>query len=691
MAFLTRSTIERLALERLLSARFGGEVQIGMIEHHAANRTLHWVRLTTAGGGLELQADRVAQDADPAGQRVDVGGLRLTLHAEKLRGDELAQLARLPGLLGDGSFAAQTSGGRIEVTRAGTAARLTFSALAGTYQRSPQHENYSLTARLSDDQGGADLSAHGALVGSRMAHALTLDRLSLATLGALLPTGGLALRAGAASEIALVDRPFPQLTAQLDGVEARVGGRVYHDVHGSVALVADGVGSTGLHGTIEVAPEPAPQGASVSATPLADTSGGERPQVRNVPFDVVGEVHDVREFGRALVDGSADLRGLGEVIGLMADEPRVKWIEADTTAPGIAFGQVALETGTPEHGLIPHVVSLLEINPHEPTLHFGTAIADDHVIATGERTSDLARRTGAVAGVNANYFDIGRTYEPQGLVVRDGTMLHGPTDQYALAIDRNNAVTMDIFRLEGTVTDGPVSYPISQFNSWPARYATVITPDYGAKLKPANMMFARLAPLGGETYRVVSVESARAGLPVHLGIGFGDKIVGPLPRPGDTLTVHDELIPKVSGLMTAVSSGPLLVKDGIWFEDTHAPAPDERDVRWPVIALATQSDGRLLLVAVDGRHPERSIGMTRPEFGDLLISLHAIDAMALDSGGSVTMVSRIPGAERISVRNVPSDDHYERYISNALLVYSSAPLGTIVTTPLAPAHPAGAR
>jgi exopolysaccharide biosynthesis protein len=74
------------------------------------------------------------------------------------------------------------------------------------------------------------------------------------------------------------------------------------------------------------------------------------------------------------------------------------------------------------------------------------------------------------------------------------------------------------------------------------------------------------------------------------------------------------------------------------------------------------------------------MGMTRPEFGDLLQSFGVTDAMALDSGGSVTMVSRAPGDTQATLRNVPSDDSWERVISDALLVYSSAPTGTLVTT-----------
>ena len=106
-----------------------------------------------------------------------------------------------------------------------------------------------------------------------------------------------------------------------------------------------------------------------------------------------------------------------------------------------------------------------------------------------------------------------------------------------------------------------------------------------------------------------------------------------------------------------------------------------------MIALAHLSDDLLLLVAVDGRHPERSIGMTRPEFASLLQRFGALDAMALDSGGSVTLVSRAPGDENVSVRNQPSDHSDERWVSDGLFLYSSAPPPEIVvpraaTTPV---------
>ncbi|MBV9409558.1 MAG: phosphodiester glycosidase family protein [Candidatus Eremiobacteraeota bacterium] len=145
-----------------------------------------------------------------------------------------------------------------------------------------------------------------------------------------------------------------------------------------------------------------------------------------------------------------------------------------------------------------------------------------------------------------------------------------------------------------------------------------------------------------------------------------------MPRVGETIAVTYALDPPVEHPVAAIGGGPLLLKGGAWFEDKHAPAPDERDVRWPVVAVARLPDERVLFVSADGRHPERAVGMTRPEFAKMLQAFGAIDAFALDSGGSVTMVARTPFSSDVQVRNRPSDDDGERFISNGLFVYSSA-------------------
>jgi hypothetical protein len=252
-------------------------------------------------------------------------------------------------------------------------------------------------------------------------------------------------------------------------------------------------------------------------------------------------------------------------------------------------------------------------------------------------------------------------------------------------------VTFTEFHLAGTVETGGRRYPVTQVNTWPPGDATVITPDYGAVLKPdPAATFVRLEPVDAARgiFRATSVESAAAGLPVSFGVGLGPLAHGVRPHPGDQFVLHYALAPQVPGAVAGIGGGPILLRDGQWYEDPHAPAPDERDVRWPVVALGALPDGLLLFAAVDGRHPERAVGMTRPEFADLLRSFGVSDAMALDSGGSVTLVARAPGAQLATVRNTPSDDSAERYVSDALLVFSTAPPDAIVGSAAPPPNSA---
>ena len=70
----------------------------------------------------------------------------------------------------------------------------------------------------------------------------------------------------------------------------------------------------------------------------------------------------------------------------------------------------------------------------------------------------------------------------------------------------------------------------------------------------------------------------------------------------------------------------------------------------------------LLLVTVDGRQQDLSVGMTLPELARLMRSQGAHAAYNLDGGGSTTMVI----GDRVA--NSPSDRGGERLVSDALLV-----------------------
>ena len=133
-------------------------------------------------------------------------------------------------------------------------------------------------------------------------------------------------------------------------------------------------------------------------------------------------------------------------------------------------------------------------------------------------------------------------------------------------------------------------------------------------------------------------------------------------------------IPDASSLLAAVGGGPLLVANGVAVDDPFSPAPEERNVRFPVAGAALEPDGTLLMIVADGRKPAVSIGLTRPEFGALMRGFGATDGLAFDSGGSATLVARALGDAGASVMNDPSDGR-ERPVADGLFAYSDAPAG----------------
>jgi hypothetical protein len=305
------------------------------------------------------------------------------------------------------------------------------------------------------------------------------------------------------------------------------------------------------------------------------------------------------------------------------------------------------------------------------------------MISSGETVSSMAARTGAVAGINADYFDIGNTNQPLNVVVRDGTLVRTPSKRAAIDVTRGGAVAIGYVAFNGSATYGTVNVPLTGINEWPPQGgAALLTPMYGALAAPApNVVVATLAPIDGNpglpgTYRVTALGPPLAG-PVTaplLGFGPAAQAIAPPPQPGDTVTLAFGTIPDAATLTAAVGGGPLLVAGGAAIDDPFSPAPEERNVRFPVAGAALEPDGTLLMIVVDGRKTALSIGATRPEFGALMRGFGASDGLAFDSGGSATLVARALGDAGTSVLNDPSDGR-ERPVADGLFAYSDAPFG----------------
>jgi hypothetical protein len=356
-------------------------------------------------------------------------------------------------------------------------------------------------------------------------------------------------------------------------------------------------------------------------------------------------------------------------------------------APGVEHGEYDLLTSSG-----PIVVHVVAVAPKAANIALNSVLADDALASGGETVSSMAQRTGAIAGINADYFDIGRTNRPTNIVVRDGTLVRSPRKRYALVIPRAGPAQILEAGLVGTVQLADHSVPLDAVNADPGRGTTVLTPTFGAVAAANDMTLVALQPTNGTppfaTYRVTSVVDNTVAQPAgyYLAIGLDAYASTGVPNAGDTLAIRGDLTPvALNDLVAAVGGGPLILDNGGWTDDPDGPSGGEYAQRIPCSGAAIAADGTLYLLEVDGRQPELSVGITRPEFAALMRAFGAVRGMAFDGGGSSEIAVRAPGEHSATLADVPSDGR-ERKVADGIFVYDTAPVGAasqLVAQPLA--------
>jgi len=353
----------------------------------------------------------------------------------------------------------------------------------------------------------------------------------------------------------------------------------------------------------------------------------------------------------------------------------------------------------------------LSVDLSNPTVRAGAGLAHNRLMSDDETVSSMVARSGAIAGVNGDFFDIRGSGIPLNIVVRDGELVRSPTAWVAFAIRKDGRPRIDRFKWTGTVVLSRTgeSHALAGYNAGLPSDGLMVISDalgYGAPAPEPGMRqtVAELAPAGSPaapvrpgkapgvpgaatpglyTVKQVWVQQAfyapfPAGEILLVGRGRAANWIRDKVPAGTEVQVNLTTDPDWHELRAAIGGGPVLVQCGRVVNDPHPPSPGERNVRFPVTALGILKDGRtVILVEVDGRQPHLSIGLTQPQLAAYMNWLGASEAMAFDSGGSATMVVRLPGRPHPAVVNSPSDGH-ERRVANALLFYSSAVPGPAV-------------
>jgi hypothetical protein len=122
-----------------------------------------------------------------------------------------------------------------------------------------------------------------------------------------------------------------------------------------------------------------------------------------------------------------------------------------------------------------------------------------------------------------------------------------------------------------------------------------------------------------------------------------------------------------NGVFDTIGGNPTLIENGsiVWHNVNGSTAFHGPN---PRTGVGATPDGRVLMVAVDGRQPGFSVGMSLRTFARFFEREGANWALNLDGGGSTTFVLRG------DIKNRPSDGS-ERSVSSALVLLPSSDPG----------------
>ncbi len=267
---------------------------------------------------------------------------------------------------------------------------------------------------------------------------------------------------------------------------------------------------------------------------------------------------------------------------------------------------------------------------------------------------------------------------PSGLLIRDGVVEHEPVlGRAAIGVDTNGDLHLDRVPWNARWHGGtsPTWRPIASLNlPTRPRAASLFTPVWGAKTPATRGVAAVIDPFPVANSRrdLVGTVTALIGnssvaIPpqgaVLVGRGIAEQRLREEAPVGSTITVRIPLPTDWASVTDAIGGGPSLVKDGRpIFNAGEALTHAQLTGRNPRAAVCQRGDGGIVMIAVDGRQPGWSIGITNWDLALTLVRYGCVTGFALDSGGSATL------AFDGTLLNSPSDRSGERPVGEALVI-----------------------
>ncbi|OOO00648.1 MAG: hypothetical protein ATN35_06350 [Epulopiscium sp. Nele67-Bin004] len=309
---------------------------------------------------------------------------------------------------------------------------------------------------------------------------------------------------------------------------------------------------------------------------------------------------------------------------------------------------------------------------------------------------DMVNYSGAIAGINGDFYDTSSNVQAFGPMFSDGEALQvsdserigmGPAKNMATAIiDNNMDIYLDFFDTTIKFYNGSeylgdaVSYnkiptsltaPILFDNQYmedtsqimeqhPWAYTVVIKNGIIVDHLAGGMVTN--IPQDGYVLVMDQDSANRYFHQLQLGSEFYIEM---------SAHINQQVSTAIENIYFGIGGGGLILKDGQKYTGaTHIVGETTANPR--TVIATTNVPNEIMLMVIDGRGT--SIGATHDQIVEILMRYRAVDAMYLDGGGSSTMVAREAGSFEAEIQNSPSDGS-ARAVMNGVGVFTTSETG----------------
>ena len=319
----------------------------------------------------------------------------------------------------------------------------------------------------------------------------------------------------------------------------------------------------------------------------------------------------------------------------------------------------------------------------------------------GERRTilDLVNGAGAIAGVNADFFDMATSNTPSfGPVIAGGILKHAYNSNYSTVgvannmasflIDSGNNPLMDYYGTAITLyAEGLAIGGMAAYNNMPNTLGRPIVLDYTYEKDTSKALnkYKGVYTIVVENNRVTYlgaqdelVSIPRNGFVVLINANDASAYYEKLPLGAkaevmNTIYLNNAVTQMVENIQLGVGGSGLIMKNGEEYTGAaHKVTPGTRAPR--TIAATLKNSSELLLITIDGRN--KTLGASHGDLVKLLKTYNVKDAMYLDGGGSTTLVSRNEAQKEVKLQNIPSDGAQRRVV-NGIGVFATENAGSL--------------